>query len=70
MDSFADDLDKDLDIMRQKMADNERAAGSYFEKMSGQLEDWTSKVQGSFESVSVDVDVSLTSLTRTQLLIA
>lgn len=57
MEDFTNDLRVDLDELNQKIAHNGREVDSYFEKMSNHVEDWVSKVQRSFESVSVNVEV-------------
>jgi len=62
LESFTNDLQADLEELNQKMTDNGRAFESYFEKISDNVEDWASKVRGSFESISVDVEVSQASL--------
>jgi hypothetical protein len=58
METFTNNLEEDLAIMSRKLADNQGAFDSYFVKMSSHVENWTSKVQDSFGSVSNDVDVS------------
>jgi hypothetical protein len=60
LENFTNDLYADLDELSQKVAKNGREVDSYFEKMSSRVEHWTSKVQISFESVSVDIEVSPT----------
>jgi hypothetical protein len=62
LENFTNDLRADLEDLNQKMADNGHEFESYFEKLSSNVEDWASKVRGSFESVSVDVKVSQNSL--------
>jgi deoxyadenosine/deoxycytidine kinase len=57
LENFTNDLRVDLDELNQKIAHNGREVDSYFEKISNYVEDWTSKVQSSFESISVNVEV-------------
>jgi hypothetical protein len=57
LENFTNDLRVDLDELNQKIAHNEHEVDSYFEKMSNYVENWMFKVQSSFESVSVNVEV-------------
>jgi hypothetical protein len=68
LESFTTGLAVDLDELNQKIANSGHQADSYFEKMSSHVEDWTSKVQSSFESVSMNVEVSSSSMKQGQLL--
>lgn len=58
LENFTNDLKADLDELNQRMAQNGREADSYFMKMSSHVEDFTSKMQSSLESVSVKAAVS------------
>ena len=58
LENFTNDLKADLDELNQRMAQNGREADSYFMKMSSHVEDFTSKMQSSLESVSVKAEVS------------
>jgi HPt (histidine-containing phosphotransfer) domain-containing protein len=69
LEKFTNDLKADLDELNQKMAQNGREADSYFMKMSSHVEDFTSKIQSSLESVSVKAEVSQTFLKHDQSLI-
>lgn len=62
MQTFANNLEEDLNIMRQKMKDNEVASASYFEKLATRVENWTSKVQEGFDSVTLDVETVKSSM--------
>jgi hypothetical protein len=64
--NFTSDLQADLNELNQKIAHNGRDLDSYFEKMSSHVEDFTFMMQSSLESVSVNVEVSLTSLKQGQ----
>jgi hypothetical protein len=69
LETFTNDLKADLDEMNQRMAQNGREADSYFVRMSSHVEDFTSKIQSSLESVSVKAEVSRMFLKHGQLLI-
>jgi hypothetical protein len=62
LENFTNDFRADLEDLNQKMMNNGHGFESYFERLSSNVEDWASKVRGSFESVSVDVEVNLASL--------
>jgi hypothetical protein len=66
LENFTNDLKADLDELNQRMAQNGREADSYFMKMSSHVEDFTSKMQSSLESVSVKAEVSQTFLKHGQ----
>ncbi|KAE9380530.1 hypothetical protein N431DRAFT_325106 [Stipitochalara longipes BDJ] len=62
LENFTNDLQVDLDELNQKIANSGHAADSYFEKMSSHVEVWTSKVQNSLESVSMNVEIVKSSM--------
>jgi hypothetical protein len=66
LENFTNDLKADLDELNQRMAQNGREADSYFMKLSSHVEDFTSKMQSSLESVSVKAEVSQTFLKHGQ----
>ena len=59
MAEFADGLDEDLRIIKQKMVEHTHAAESYFDGVKNQAEILKTKIRGSMDSISADFKVRL-----------
>ncbi|CZT45916.1 uncharacterized protein RSE6_06273 [Rhynchosporium secalis] len=67
MAKFSEAVHEDLETIRQKMADNARAADSYLEKAMNNVNDWTTTLKQQFQSASKnfeEVDSAMNSITK------
>lgn len=58
MAKFSEAILEDHEMLRQKMADNARAADSHLETTLNSVSDWTSKLMQAFNFASKDIKVS------------